>query len=133
MFDSDGFIRCFPFQFLNPLENLPFLLLFLSFALAGNSYIHVSQLASYLLALFISIRQVGLICWVLSNQVFQFYAESLFLVFVQLILSVTCIYLLITVQFIATYPKMFLLFFSLINLELGLKPFLDSYLGVFCS
>ena len=58
----------------------------------------------------------------------SFLQKFCLLVFVQLILSVTYIYQLITVQFISN-PKMFL-FFSLINLELSLKPSFWTHISV---
>ena len=134
IFDSYGFIRCSPFWFLNLLEYIPkqFLPLFSLFALAANNYIHVSKLASYLLA----IRQEG---WFFFFFFFFFLLQTKRSSFLQilsfiffLVTSECNVYLPVDPSLVYSYPKMLLLFFSLI-LAWFKTIFLDSYLSVFCS
>ena len=80
--------------------------------------------------LFISYQAGGLIFFV-SNQVFQFFAKILSFSFF-LVTSECDVYLPVDPSLVYSYPKMLLLFFSLI-LAWFKTIFLDSYLGVFCS
>ena len=124
--DSYGF-TCSPFWFLNLLEYLPkqFSSPVLVFCF-GWQQLHSRFLASYLLA----IRQEGWFFFV-SNQVFQFFSKILSFSFF-LVTSECDLYLPVDPSLVYTYPKMLLLFFSLI-LACFKTIFLDSYLGVFCS
>ena len=129
MFDSHGFVRCSPFWSLNPLEYLPKQCFspVLSFALAGNTYIHVSSLASYLLVLG---RQVGLIWFcIFKSSVLEILSFSFCLV------NSDCdVHLPVDHSLVYSYPKLFLLFFQSNQSWAWLKTiFLDSYLGIFCS
>ena len=111
MFDSYGFLRCFPFWFLNLYEYLAkqFSSPVLIFYFCWQQF-HSRFLASYLLA---SIRQLGLICFCIFKSSVLLFAEILSFSFF-LVNSECDVYLPVDNSLVYSYPKIFLVFSSLI-------------------
>ena len=130
MFDSHGFIRCSPFWFLNPLKYLhkQFSSPVLVFCFGWQPLLSRS-LAS---KLFISIRsEAGRADLFLY---FQIKCPSFLLKLCLLnfcpVNSDCAVYLPVDHSLRYSYPKMSLLFFSLISLELALKPSFSILMSV---